>query len=79
MVYTLSYQMYKCEAGLSAAEQRGPDVRAGEGAAAVRQVRVSPGRLSRPRPRGAPSGDGPAGDGTRGRVDAAAVERTVRG
>jgi hypothetical protein len=49
MVYTLSYRMYKCEAGLSAAEQRAADVRAGEGAAAVRQVRVSLGRFFRPR------------------------------
>jgi hypothetical protein len=28
MVYTLSYQMYKYEHGLSAAEQRAADVRA---------------------------------------------------
>jgi hypothetical protein len=49
MVYTLSYQMYKCEAGLSAAEQRAADVRAGAGAAAVRQVRVGLGRVFRRR------------------------------
>jgi hypothetical protein len=35
MVYMLSYQMYKCEHGLSAAERRTADVRAGEGAAAA--------------------------------------------
>ena len=35
MVDTLSYQMYKCEHGLDAAEQRAVDVRAGEAAAAV--------------------------------------------
>jgi len=34
MVYTLSYRMYKCEHGLSAAEQRVADDRAGEAAAA---------------------------------------------
>jgi hypothetical protein len=36
MVYTLSYQMYKYEHGLTAAEQRAADVRAGEAAAALR-------------------------------------------
>jgi hypothetical protein len=50
MVYTLSYQMYKCEHGLSAAEQRAADVRAGEGAAAVRELRLRLGRVFRPRP-----------------------------
>jgi hypothetical protein len=40
MVYTLSYQMYKCEHGLSAAEQRAADARAGEAAAAVSDLRV---------------------------------------
>ena len=49
MVYTLSYQMYKYEHGLSAAEQRDADVRAGEGAAAVRTVRLRLGRVLRPR------------------------------
>jgi hypothetical protein len=39
MVYTLSYQMYKYEHGLSAAEQRAADVRAGEAAAARRDLR----------------------------------------
>jgi hypothetical protein len=45
MVYTLSYQMYKCEHGLGAAEQRAADVRAGEAAAAVRDGRVGLGRV----------------------------------
>ena len=49
MVYTLSYQMYKYEHGLSAAEQRDADGRAGEGAAAVRTVRLRLGRVLRPR------------------------------
>jgi hypothetical protein len=49
MVYTLSYQMYKYEHGLSAAEQRAADVRAGEGAAAVREGRPRLGRVFRPR------------------------------
>ena len=48
MVYTLSYQMYKCEHGLSAAEQRAADVRAGEGAAALRELRLRLGRAFRP-------------------------------
>jgi hypothetical protein len=50
MVYTLSYQMYKCEHGLSAAEQRAADVRAGEAAAAVRELGLRLRRLFRPRP-----------------------------
>jgi hypothetical protein len=44
MVYPLSYQMYKYEHGLSAAEQRAADVRAGEAAAALRDLRLRPGR-----------------------------------
>jgi hypothetical protein len=45
MVYTLSYQMYKSEHGLGSAEQRAADVRVGSTAAAVRDVRVSLGRV----------------------------------
>ena len=55
MVYTLSYQMYKCEHGLGAAEQRAADVRAGEGAAALRELRLRLGRAFRPRRRGRPA------------------------
>ena len=51
MVYTLSYQMYKYEHGLSAAEQRTADVRAGEAAAALRDLRLRLGRTFRPRHR----------------------------
>jgi len=47
MVYTLSYQMYKCEHGLSAAEQRAADVQAGESAAARRDRRLRVGRTRR--------------------------------
>ena len=64
MVYTLSYQMYKCEAGLSAAEQRAADIRAGAGAAAVREVPVGLGRVRRLRSR-ARAGGGAAGTMTR--------------
>jgi hypothetical protein len=49
MADTLSYQMYKCEHGLSAAEQRAADVRAGAAAAAVRDLRVGLGRVFRGR------------------------------
>jgi hypothetical protein len=43
MVYPLSYQLYKQEHGLTAAEQRAADVRAGESAAALRlRRRVRP-------------------------------------
>jgi hypothetical protein len=51
MLYTLSYQMYKYEHGLSAAEQRTADVRAGEAAAALRDLRFRLGRAFRPRHR----------------------------
>jgi len=55
MVYTLSYQMYKSEHGLSAAEQRAADVRAGERAAVMRGLRLRLGRVFRPRPAGWPA------------------------
>jgi hypothetical protein len=64
MVYTLSYQMYKCEHGLGAVEQRAADVRAGEAAASVRDARVWFGRVFRGRPArreaGAVTGSGAA-------------------
>jgi len=49
-MYTLSYQMYKYEHGLhvTAAEQRAADVRAGEIAAALRELRLCLGRAFRP-------------------------------
>jgi hypothetical protein len=49
MLYTLSYQMYKCEHGLTGAEQRAADVRAGEGAAALWELRLRLGRVFHPR------------------------------
>jgi hypothetical protein len=51
MVYTLSNQIYKYEHGLSAAEQRAADVRAGEAAAALRDLRLRLGRAFRARRR----------------------------
>ena len=48
MVYTLSNQMYKYEHGLSAAEQRAADVRAGEIAAALHELGLRLGRAFRP-------------------------------
>jgi hypothetical protein len=51
MVYTLSYQMYRYEHGLSAAEQRAADVHVGEAAAALRELRLCLGRTFRPRHR----------------------------
>jgi hypothetical protein len=47
MVCTLSYQLYKYEHGLSAAEQRAADARAGEAAAAMRDLRLCLGRALR--------------------------------
>jgi hypothetical protein len=54
MVYTLSYQMYKCEHGVSAAEQRAADVRAAE-AAALRDLRLRLGVAFRLRHRARPA------------------------
>ena len=51
MVYNLSYQIYKYEHGLTAAEQRAADVGAGEAAAAVRDLRLRLRRAFRPRHR----------------------------
>ena len=56
MLYTLSYQMYNYEHGLSAAEQRAADVHAGEAAAALRDLRLSLGRVFRLRHRVRPVG-----------------------
>jgi hypothetical protein len=39
MVYPLSYELYKYERGLTAAERKAADVRAGETAAALRDLR----------------------------------------
>jgi hypothetical protein len=55
MVYTLSYQMYKYEHGVSAAEQRAADVRVGEAAAGLRDLRLCLGRAFRPRRRVRPA------------------------
>jgi hypothetical protein len=48
MVYPLSYQLYRYERGLGAAEQRAADVRAGEAAAGLRDLRLCLGRVFRP-------------------------------
>jgi hypothetical protein len=55
MLYTLSYQLYKYEHGLGAAEQRAADVRAGEAAAALRDLRLCLGRAFRLRHRARPA------------------------
>jgi hypothetical protein len=47
MFYTLSYQMYVHEHGLTAAEQQAADARTGEAAAALRNLGVSLGRAIR--------------------------------
>ena len=50
MMYAQSYQMYKYEHGLhvTAAEQRAADVRAGEVAAALHELKLRLGRAFRP-------------------------------
>ena len=55
MVYTLSNRMYKYEHGLSVTEQRAADVRAGEAAAALRDLRLGLGRTFRLRRRVRPA------------------------
>ena len=55
MVYPLSYQLYKQEHGLTVAEQRAADVRAGETAAALRDLRAWLGRSFRLRRRVRPA------------------------
>ena len=51
MLYTLSYQLYKYEHGLTAAERRAADVHAGETAAALSDLRRCLGHAFRPRRR----------------------------
>jgi hypothetical protein len=51
MVSTLSYQLYSSEHGLSTAGQRAADIRAGEAAAALRDVRLHLWRTLRSRHR----------------------------
>jgi hypothetical protein len=68
MFYSPSYQLYRYEYGLSPAGQRAADVRAGEAAAALRDLRLRLGRAfglrHRVRPvggtAGAVTGSGPA-------------------
>ena len=49
MMYSLSYQIYKYEHGLTAAEQRAADVLAGETAAALRGLGLRLGHAVRRR------------------------------
>jgi hypothetical protein len=55
MAYMLSCQVYKYEHGLTAAERRAADERAGEAAAAVRDLRLRLGRGVRLRRRVRPA------------------------
>jgi len=55
MHYPLSYQMYKYEHGLTAAEQQTADLGAGEVAAALRDLRFHLGRIFRLRLRVRPA------------------------
>lgn len=54
MLQPLSHELYKYERGLSAAEQRAADVRAGETAATLRELRLCLGRIFRLRHRVGP-------------------------
>jgi hypothetical protein len=51
MFHSLSDRLYRCEHGLSAAEQRAADVCPGEAAAALRDLRLHLGRAFRLRRR----------------------------
>ena len=55
MFHPMSYQLYRYEHGLSAAEQRAADVRGGEAAAALRDLRLCLGRAFRLGRRGRPA------------------------
>lgn len=55
MVYPQAYQQYKYEHGLTAAEQRAADIRAGQVAAELRDLRLCLGRTFRPRRRPQPA------------------------
>lgn len=56
MFQPLSYQLYRYEHGLSAAEQRAADVRAGVAVASLRDLRLRLGRTFGPRRRVRPAG-----------------------
>ena len=63
----LSYQLYRYEHGLSAAEERAADIRTGEAAAALRDLRLRLGRTFRLRHRVRPvrrAADAVTGSGT---------------
>ena len=51
MVYPMAYQQYRYERGLTDAEQRAADIRAGEVAAELRDLRLRLGRAFRLRRR----------------------------
>jgi hypothetical protein len=71
MLYSLSYQQYKYEHGLTAAEQRAADIRAGEVAAELRDLRLRLRRAFRLRRRVQPA-RGAAGTVTASRATAPA-------
>ena len=56
-MYSLTYQTYKYEHALTAAEQRAADARAGETAAALRDLRFRLGRALRPGRRARPASE----------------------
>ena len=76
MVYTLSNQIYRYEHGLTAAEQRASDVRAGETAAALRDLRLGLWRAFRLRHRVRPA---PGAAGAATASGAAAPARVLSG
>ena len=55
MFYPMSYQLYRHERGLTVAEWRAADVRAGEAAAGLRDLRLCLGRAFRLRHRERPA------------------------
>ena len=69
MFHSPSYQLYRYEHGLSAAEQRAADLRAGEAAAALRDLRLRLGRAFGLRHRVRPGRE--AADAVTGSGDAA--------
>ena len=76
MIYTLAYQQYKYEHGLTAAEQRAADIRAGELAAEMRNLRRRLGGVFRLRHRAEPAR---RGSGTVTASQASAPTRVLTG
>jgi hypothetical protein len=78
MFHSASYQLYRYEHGLTAAEQRAADARAGKAAAGLRDLRISLGRTLRLRRRVRPGGQAAGAVTASGTAAAARVLSSAR-